>query len=127
MLAERDEVIIVELTPSQIEEQRALCCRLGDQIDDLEDKLKVVKADFKAKADALGEQERHARLLVRTRRDEVEVRVQEWLTRGNAVVRIRADTGELVGDARNARADELQEKLFKDGEQPPPDDGFGAS
>lgn len=123
MLVERTEVV---------EDQRAKVCELRDRQDTLDEELKSIKAGFKEKSDALELQERRARRLVSTGKDEAEVKIQDWLTRGNSVIRIRTDTGEPMGDPRKARADELQEQLFKDDEPPIADqqggdDGFGGA
>lgn len=129
MLGERDESITISLSDGEVADQRTRACDLRDQIDALEDKIKSVKVDFKAKQDDLEQQERVARRLASTRRAEVDVKIQEWLTRGNEVVRVNASTGEQLGPPRTARAAELQESLpFDDsGGDDSPGDPFEAA
>lgn len=111
MIGEREETVAVALTDSEVAEQDRVARDLRNRIDQLEDQAKTASADFKSKQKVLEEQERVARRKASTRRAEVDIRIQEWLTRGNEVVRVNADTGEQLGPARTARAAELQEAL----------------
>jgi hypothetical protein len=118
-LGEREETISEKLTQIEIEDERSRVCGWIQTRDELDTKRKSVNADFKAK---IAEIENALGAITKGRRD-TDLTIEEWLTRGNEVVRVRKDTGEQIG-ARNARAEELQEKLFKDdepnGETPAP-------
>lgn len=119
MLEERDEVLEVRLTDVEMDDLHHTHLSLTNQKEDLKDKLDEVKSNYKAQFDAIDLQVTTTRRLLNTRRKQVPVKVQTWLNASNEVVRIRADTGDQLGDPRKARADELQEKLFPD--KPPAD------
>lgn len=120
---ERKESIVVKLTQIEIDDQRVLVCDLRDKQDALEEELKSVKADYKARQEGLEEKERVARRLASTARAETEVAIQDWLTQGNEIISIRLDTGDVLR-RRTATARELQEELPLDGGPPPQDDAF---
>lgn len=123
MIGERDESVTLSLTEPQISEYRKLACSLRDQIDQIEDQAKAASSSFKGRQKELEERERVARRIASTGRADVDVRIQEWLTRSNEVVRVNADTGEQLGPPRTARASELQESLPFDGSS---DDDVGS-
>ena len=117
MLEERDETLEVRLSDVEMDDLHMQHLQLGNQREELEEKLAEVKANYKAQFEAIDLQVVTTRRLLNTRRKAVAVKVQTWLNASNEVVRIRSDTGDQLGDPRKARADELQEKLFPD-EQP---------
>lgn len=125
-LSQRLETITVSLSQEEIDAQRALVCDLRDKQDALEEKLESIKADFKGKSKELEQAERVARQLVSTRKQDLEVMIEEYLQDGLdgvMVQKIRADTGELIGAPRRASAAERQETLPLGG---PSDGGFGS-
>lgn len=113
-LGEREESLDVRLTDVEMDDLHMQHLALTNQRDELEEKLSEVKANYKAQFEAIDLQVATTRRLLNTRRRTTTVKVEEWLNASNEVVRKRADTGEQLGDARKARADELQEKLFPD-------------
>jgi hypothetical protein len=134
MLEERDETLDVRLTDVEMDDLHNQHLALTNQRDELEEKLAEVKANYKAQFEAIDLQVTSTRRLLNTRRKQVAVKVQSWLTDKNEVIRIRSDTGDQLGDARKARADELQEKLFPDNgdaaqqsDAEQPDEGAGDS
>lgn len=118
MLEERDETLEVRLSDVEMDELHQQHLQLGNQREQLEEKLAEVKANYKAQFEAIDLQVVTTRRLLNTRRKQVAVKVQTWLNASNEAVRIRSDTGEQLGDPRKARADELQEKLFPDSGPP---------
>lgn len=140
MIGERQEALEVRLTDAEMDDAHHQFLALANQREELEEKLAEVKANYKAQFEAIDLQREATRRLLNNRRRTTTVTVQEWLNASNEVVRIRADTGDQLGDARKARTDELQEKLFPespaaDSAQPSdaeaatpsvvPDDSFG--
>lgn len=113
-LEERDETLEVRLTDVEMDDLHDQHLNLTNQRDELEEKLAEVKANYKAQFEAIDLQVTVTRRLLNSRRKQIPVKVESWLNAANEVVRIRADTGEQLGDSRKARADELQEKLFAD-------------
>ncbi len=122
-LGEREEQITVKLTQIEIEDQRHQVMMLLDDIDKIDQGLKAIKAEAKGRKDAILARIAEARRQESSGRRTDDVVVEEWLTQGNEVVRVRTDTGEQIGDPRTARAAELQEKLFTDDK----DHGFPSS
>lgn len=121
-LSSKLETITVPLSQEEIDAQRALVCELRDKQDELENKLETIKADFKGRAKELEQAEAVARRLVSTKKQDIEVMVEECLIDGHdgvMVQKFRADTGELIGAPRRATANEKQEVLPLDG-------GFGS-
>lgn len=127
-IGERVEVFEERLSPMQLEDVKTCIATLLDREDDLRDKLKqsakVVKAELaNVKRDMV-----RARTELATTRRRSEVQIEEHLTRRNEVIKVRVDTGELIG-SRTATARELQEELpLSSGEGDggePGDDGFG--
>lgn len=117
-LGEREEQLEIRLTQLEMDDYHNQHLALSNQRDELEEKLAEVKANYKAQFEAIDLQVAATRRLLNTRRRTATVKVEEWLTASNEVIRLRADTNEQLGDLRKARADELQEKLFPDN---PPD------
>jgi hypothetical protein len=113
-IGSRDETIEIRLTQIQIENERALIVALLDQREEIEEKKAEVVAQFKAQNATVDLQIESARRLIKSGRRHESVKIEEWLTVGNDVIRVRPDTGEILGDPRKARAEELQEKLFPD-------------
>ncbi len=127
-LGERRETITVDLSPTEVEEEKTLVMDLLGRRQNLEAAKKSTMADYKAKIDKVSEQITSSCRVATTERREIEIDVEEWINRNNQVVRIRRDTGEILGEPRTARADELQEALFGNGaadEFPTPVDAFG--
>jgi len=127
-LGDRQETITVELTEAEIEAERGKVCDLIGRKDNLLAAVKSIKADYKAKIDQVDERISAAWKAAGTGKRDDEITVEEWLTKDNRVMRVRADTGELLGQ-RVARAEELQETLFEgpkgDEEFPSADEVFG--
>lgn len=127
-LGEREEQVVVLLTDEDVEVQRKIVLDLMSDKDRLADGLKAIKAEYKARVDRLTARIQDARQQVSDRRRTDEVLVEEWLTQGNEVVRLRQDTGEVVGQPRTARPDELQEALDLEPSAtgfPSPEEAFG--
>lgn len=114
MLEEREEVLDVRLTDVEMDDFHNAHLSLGNQREELEEKLTEVKANYKAQFEAIDLQVTATRRFLNTRRKQIAVKVQSWLTERNEVIRVRSDNGDQLGDARKARSDELQESLFPD-------------
>lgn len=113
-LAQKLETITVSLSQEEVDAQRALVCELRDKQDAIKNELATKVTEFKAKAKELEQAEAVARRLVSTKKQDIEVMVEECLLDGHdgvMVQRFRADTGELVGQPRRASAAECQEML----------------
>jgi hypothetical protein len=119
-IGEREEVLEIKLTEVQRDKERHNVMFLLDQVDELEEKKKEVVKNYASQLAAVELQIHAARQLANSGKRRDSVTIEEWLTGSNDIIRIRADTGEQVGDLRRARAEELQEKLLDD--TPPPDD-----
>lgn len=113
-LGEREEQVVVLLSDEEVEAQRRVVLDLMCDKDRLADGLKAIRAEYKARVDRLTAKIQDSRQQVSDRKRTDDVVVEEWLTAGNEVVRVRKDTGETVGQPRTARADELQEDLGLD-------------
>lgn len=112
MLGERKQTVDRRLTVPEIDENRDQIMSLLDEkerkIDLASQASKALKAEI-AEIDAkISECRRVDRGKVRR----ADMTVQDWLTRGNEVVRIVKETGEYVGDPRTATAEELQESFL---------------
>ena len=113
-LREYQDTITVTLTQEELEAQRARVCELRDRQNELDEKFKTIQAEHKARVKEIQEQERVARKLVSTKRADIEVTIAEWLQDGFdgiQVVRVRTDTGDMVGEPRKATAAERQEAI----------------
>lgn len=117
------ETIRQALSPTEVEEEKGRVCDLLARRDNITAALKSIKSEYKAKLEAVDERIGAARRAASDKYRELDVEVEEWLTRGNEVVRVRTDTGEVLG-RRTATAGELQESMFPD--EPPPRRGAGA-
>ena len=113
-VGERDETLERRLTDVEMDDLHQQYLSLGNQREELENKKAEVLANYNAQFKAIDLQSDTTRKLLNSRRRSDTVHVEEWLNASNEIVRIRADTGEQLGDPRKARADELQEKLFPD-------------
>lgn len=120
-IGERVEKVVEKLSPMQLEDERSRACELMRERTALKEKAKAAAADWKGKIAAVDESLRESLATVESGRRDREVTVIEWLTPDNEVVRVRADTNEQIGK-RTARTDELQEKLFDDGDDADPSD-----
>jgi hypothetical protein len=109
-IGQRTEIVTVKLSPMQIEDQRALVIDLIQEGDELEERLKSSKADYKAKIAEVDSKKSAALGAVRSGKVAREIIVEEWVPERNEVIRIDQATGEEVG-RRNATARELQEEL----------------
>lgn len=122
-LSSKLETITVSLSSEEVDAQRVLVCEFRDKQDAIKNELATKVTELKAKAKELEQAEAVARRLVSTRKQDIEVMVEECLIDGHdgvMVQRVRADTGELVGQPRRATAAERQENL------PMSDGGFGS-
>lgn len=113
-VGQRDEMHERRLTDVEMDDLHAQYLALGNQREELEEKKAEVLANYNAQFKAIDLQSDTTRKLLNSRRRSDTITVEEWLNASNEIVRIRADTGEQLGDPRKARADELQEKLFPD-------------
>lgn len=116
-VGQREESLERRLTDVEMDDLHVTYLSLGNQREDLETKKAEVMANYNAQFKAIDLQADTVRRLLNSRRKSDTVVVEEWLNASNQIVRIRADTGEQLGDPRKARADELQEKLFPDKEE----------
>jgi hypothetical protein len=128
-LGDRTETITVQLSDAEIDGEREKVCELIGRKDNLLAAVKSLKADYKAKIEAVDEKISAAWKAAASGKRDDEIIVEEWLTKDNRVMRVRADTNELLGQ-RVARAEELQETLFEgpaeEGEGfPSADEAFG--
>jgi len=113
-IAEHQDTIRIDLLPSEVGEEREAVCELLTRQENLVAALKATKAEYKVKIDAVKAKISASLAAAATETRDLNVTVEEWLTRGNEIVSIRADTGEMLG-TRTATVSELQESLF-----PPP-------
>jgi hypothetical protein len=114
-LGERTETISRRLSATEIQGEYVRAGELMRQQTDLEEKKKAAGSEFTARIAEIKSKRNEALGAAATGQRDEEITVEEWLTPQNQVQRIRADTGELIGD-RQARADDLQENLFDDDE-----------
>lgn len=117
-IGEREEQIVHKLSANQLEEVKDRVMSHLDELDSIESKKAESVANFKAQAASFELQLEADRKLLKSGVDKRMVIVDEFLTQGNEVVRVRRDTGEQLG-ARTATANELQEEMFTG---PPPVD-----
>ena len=110
-IGERTETIHVKLTPMQIEDERATVIDLIQTKEELEERLKSSKADYKAKIAEVDSKTAAALGAIRSGKTSREVVIEEWLTDRNEVVRLDKATGLEIGERRTATARELQEEL----------------
>ncbi len=120
----RVETISVALDEAGVIEANARANQLRDQQDALKQELAGVKQEFKARGQRMIDAEIIARRSASTRRKDVEIALQEFLTSGNEVILVRMDTHEVMG-RRIATAEELQEDLFEADDEEEDDSGFG--
>jgi hypothetical protein len=85
--------------------------QLDDVEEDIRDRLKQLVTDYKAKIQENRTERERLRRWYKSRMRQETVIVTEHLTANNEVILIRADSGEVIGGARNATAAELQETL----------------
>lgn len=109
----REEQIQLDLSPSEVENERGIVCDKLREIDRIKESAKTAAQAAKARITELTEERDIALRNANTKRRDVTIDVEEWLDAGNQVIRIRADSGEIIG-GRSARVDELQETLFGD-------------
>jgi len=129
-LGEREEIVEVPLTQREVEDLRHELCVQLDRVDEIEAKKTEFVQQNKAEMATVDLEISRCRGLIKSRRKNVKLLVEDWLTQGNDVIRMVPMTGEIIGDVRRARAEELQEKLFKDTEPtipPPSDEEFDTS
>lgn len=122
-IGEREEIIESKLTQLQLDEERELVMNLLDQKDEIEEKKREVVKNYGAQLAAVELQIDAARRVIHAGRRRDTLLVEEYLTGANAIIRIRKDTGEQIGE-RNATSAELQETLplEKPTDLPAPDD-----
>lgn len=109
-IGERTETVVEKLSPMQVDDARERVCTLMRSKEELEAKRKSTNADFKSKITEIDGDIDAALTHASTARRNVEITIEEWLTDQNEVIRVRRDSGEVIG-TRNARIDELQESL----------------
>jgi hypothetical protein len=115
-IGEREEAIETRLSSEELGEVRETVMILLDDLDLIEGKKKEAMKNFASQAATIELQVEGARNLLKSKVRRTTVIVDEYLTQGNEVHRVRRDTGEQLG-ARTATAAELQEEMFTD---PPP-------
>lgn len=120
----RNETISVPLDDAGVVEAQARANQLRDQQDALKQELAGVKQEFKARAQRLTDAEVKARRQASTRRMDLEISLQEFLTSANEVILVRMDTQEVMG-RRTATPEELQEDLFDADNEEDDESGFG--
>lgn len=128
-LGERRETITVELTPEEIQTEKTNVVDLHGRKQNLEAARKSLMSEYKAKIEIVEAAMDTSARAATTGKKALELDIEEYLTRSREVVRVRADTGDIIG-RRTARTEELQEALaFEDRSSelafPSPDDAFG--
>lgn len=119
----RVETVSVALDENGVGEAQARANVLRDQQDALKQELAGVKQEFKARGQRLIDAEVKARRQASTKRMDVEISLQEFLTTANEVILVRTDTQEVMGK-RTATQEELQLDLL-DPEEEDDESGFG--
>lgn len=112
-IGEREEIVDVELTEAQLEEMRGEVMVLLDDEERIEEKAKEAAKNFSSQLKTNQLQRNELRRKIATRRVRNTIIVEEHLTQANEIVRIRKDTGEIIG-TRTATPRELQEEMFSD-------------
>lgn len=109
-IGERLETVTRLLSPMEVDTERERVCSLLRDIERKEADAKNTAAAVKAAISELRTRlKAHTNAANTAKRDE-EITIEEWLTDKNEVIRVRTDTGEIVGN-RVARAADLQEPL----------------
>lgn len=119
----RVEMITVELTDAEVSEAGKAANALRDQLDTIKREKADAVAKFKARTQAIQSSEEDARRQVSTRRRDIEIAVQDYLTPQNEAVTVRSDTQDVI-NRRTATAEDLQESLFG-GDEDEDESGFG--
>lgn len=115
-LGEREEKTTETLSLSELGDMRERVCNDLRQIDNLKDKIKSAGAELKAEKTTLEARVRDDVRVINAGKRDIDIVVEEWLTPQNEVIRVRADTGEVLGQ-RIAKMEELQEELFEDDDE----------
>lgn len=123
-IGERLETMTELLSPSQVESERAKVCTLHRDLDRVESDLKTLAAGHKARIKEIKAGINNAVAVANAAKRDVEVTIEEFLTGRNEVIRVRADTGEIIGN-RIAKVEELQEEMFVDDDDDDLDDEPG--
>jgi len=111
----RDEVVIEQLSPSQIDEERTKVCLHLREIDVVKTAKREANDRAKARITELENAIASGVRVANAGKRDAEIVVEEWLTGRNEVIRVRTDTGEIIG-TRVASLGELQEDMFVDDE-----------
>lgn len=117
----RIETIVVDLTDAEVVELDARARQLRDRQDAIKKERAGAMATFKARSQEVADAEALLRQQASTRKRDVEIPVQDYLTPTNEVISVRTDTHDQIG-RRTATATELQGDLLQGDE----DDGFGS-
>lgn len=120
----RVETVSVPLNEAGVAEAQVRANQLRDQQDALKQELAGVKQEFKARGQRLIDAEIKARRQASTKRMDLEIPLQEFLTSSNEVILVRMDTQEVTG-RRTATTEELQEVLLDADEEDDDETGFG--
>jgi hypothetical protein len=115
-IGERQETITHMLSPTEVELEQREVCKLLREIEKTEGEIKNVTATHKSRLVDLKTRLRSSANIANTAKRDIEITVEEWLSDKNEVIRVRTDTGEVIGN-RTARAAELQEDLPLDSEE----------
>lgn len=116
-IANRTETVTENLDEDQVAAAHRDIVALLGQRDALKQKLKTAKSEIKAQGDAIEQRILIARART-TGKGDVDVAVQDWLTKTNEVATLRVDTKEVLA-TRTATSKELQDDLQLE-------DGFGS-
>ena len=119
-IGERQETITHQLSPMEVDRERETVCMLLREIERTEAEIKNIASGHKAKLVELKTRLKSHTTAANTAKRDLEITIEEWLSDKNEVIRVRADTGEIVGN-RVARPAELQEDLPL-GDKPDDDD-----
>lgn len=112
-IGEREETIRRELSAGEIQFCREELEALLDEEDNIEAKQKEAAKNFSSQLATNRLHIGELRKRIKAKHVDEKVLVEEHLTHGNEVVRIRKDTGDKIG-ARTATPKELQEELFQE-------------
>lgn len=111
-LAERDEVVEFDLHQPEIDELGRQVLVLLDEDDKINQRKDEAAKNFASQLKTNKLQIDELRGVIKEKKRRMKLHIIEYLTKGNEVMKIRADTGEPVGKPRTATPRELQEELF---------------
>lgn len=116
-VGQREETLKRPLTPAEILALREELEAILDDEDNIEEKKKEASKNFASQLETNKLQRTNLRRRIRSKEAEEKVLVKEYLTTGNEIIRVRADTDTQIGQ-RTATKAELQEEMFPDRKKP---------